>query len=26
LRFKLGKPSAEAPDEARVKVVIDWDQ
>jgi hypothetical protein len=26
LRFKLGQPSAEAPDEARVKVVIDWDQ
>ena len=25
LRFKLGQPSAEAPDEARVKVVIDWD-
>ncbi len=26
LRFKLGEPAPEAPSEARVKVVIDWDQ
>ena len=26
LRFKLGQPAAEAPDNAEVKVIIDWDQ
>ena len=25
LRFKLGQPSPQAPDEAQVKVVIDWE-
>jgi hypothetical protein len=26
LRFKLGQPAAQAPKEAQVKVIIDWDQ